>query len=266
MVSQRRQLDADRRGGRLRHRQAPARPVGPASSPPPRSCRSACSSPIGGALADRLEPPQVRAVHQPRRGDRWHRCLRGWPSPVAPSSGHRGAAWCSSPVASTAIALPFLQAMTLDLVPRTTSWPRPALAPRNTTWAVSSARRLAGLVIAVWGYQWAFTHQRHQLLRGGRRDVVACAYATRRSTDATPLLERIRVGARAASANPGARAAITTIAIRRALLLSPVHRADPGAGLSARGRRRRAGLDHDAFASPSAASPATSRRRRASAP
>src|SRR5205085_3799074 len=78
---------------------------------------------------------------------------------------------------------------------------------------------LAGLVIALWGYQWAFALNAVSFFGVvGAMLLVRVPYT--RPTDTTPLLERIRIGARAARANPGARAAIATIALV-ALTLSP---------------------------------------------
>ncbi|MDP1792506.1 MAG: MFS transporter, partial [Acidimicrobiales bacterium] len=118
-----------------------------------------------------------------------------------------------------AVSIPFIQAMTLDLVPREEVLAAASLGSAQYNLGRVFGPTLAGGVIALWGYQWAFTLNALSFFA-----VVAAMVLVRipytRPDDATPLFERIRIGARMARANPGARAAIILIAFV-ALLLSP---------------------------------------------
>ncbi len=118
-----------------------------------------------------------------------------------------------------AIRLPFNQAMSLDLVPREEFLAASSLGSTQYNLGRVVGPTLAGLVIASWGYDWAFTVNAISFF------AVVLAMTVVRvphipSADTTRLWERIRVGARAARANPGARAAIVLMACT-ALLVSP---------------------------------------------
>jgi MFS family permease len=118
-----------------------------------------------------------------------------------------------------AIRLPFNQAMILDLVERDEFLAAASLGSAQYNLGRVFGPSLAGVVIAVWGYDWAFTVNAVSFFA-----VVAAMVVIRlphvRSLDPSPLWERIRVGARAARANPGARAAIPLMAVV-AFLVSP---------------------------------------------
>src|SRR5207244_422023 len=118
-----------------------------------------------------------------------------------------------------AIRLPFQQALILDKVERDEFLAAASLGSAQYNFGRVFGPSLAGIVIAVWGYGWAFTVNAISFFA-----VVAAMALIRvphvRSLDTTRLWERIRVGARAARANPGARAAISLMAVV-AFLVSP---------------------------------------------
>ncbi len=174
-------------------------------------------SPIGGALADRLD--RRKFVLCTNLGDATMASILAWLAFT-----HRAEPWNVALVVFfsgclVAISLPCLQAMTLDLIPREELLAAAGLGSAQYNLGRVFGPTLAGAVIALWGYQWAFTLNAISFFA-----VVAAMVLLRvthtPSTDNTPLFERIRIGARAARDNPGARAAITMIAIV-ALLLSP---------------------------------------------
>lgn len=174
-------------------------------------------SPIGGALADRLDRRRFLIITNV--GDAAMASLLAWLAFTGRAEPWNVAAVVFVSGCLVAIALPCLQAMTLDLIPREDLMAAAGLTSAQYNLGRVFGPTLAGGVIAVWGYQWAFTLNALSFFA-----VVAAMVLLRvdytPSTDATPLFERIRVGVRAARANPGARAAITLIAIV-ALLLSP---------------------------------------------
>ena len=174
-------------------------------------------APIGGALADRLN--RRLFVLCTNIGEAVMATLLAWLA----ITGHATPAVVAGVVfvagCLTAIALPFLQAMTLDFVPREHLLAAASLGSAQYNMGRVFGPSLAGLVIALWGYQWAFALNAVSFFGVvGAMLLVRVPYT--RPTDTTPLLERIRIGARAARANPGARAAIATIALV-ALTLSP---------------------------------------------
>lgn len=200
-------------------------------------------APIGGALADRLN--RRKFVLGANLGEATMASVLAWLAVTGRATPGTVAAVVFVAGCLTAIQLPFLQAMTLDLVPREHLLAAASLGSAQYNMGRVLGPTLAGLVIAVWGYQWAFV-----LNAGSFFAVVAAMLLVRipytRSTDRTPLLERIRVGARATRANPGARAAIVTIAFV-ALLLSPFIALIPArAYLLAGGDAARA-VNHEAF-------------------
>ncbi len=200
-------------------------------------------APIGGALADRLN--RRKFVLFVNVGEATMASLLAWLAITGRATPGTVAGVVFVAGCLTAIQLPFLQAMTLDLVPREHLLAAASLGSAQYNMGRVLGPTLAGLVIAVWGYQWAFVLNALSFFAVvGAMLVVRIPYT--RSTDRTPLLERIRVGARATRANPGARAAIATIAFV-ALLLSPFIALIPArAYLLAGGDAARA-LDHDAF-------------------
>jgi len=109
--------------------------------------------------------------------------------------------------------------MTPDLVPREELLAAAGLGSAQYNLGRVIGPTIAGAVIAIWGYEWAFT------INAASFFVVIGAMALVRldhvrSTDETGLIERIRVGARAARANPGARSAIVLVGCV-AFLLAP---------------------------------------------
>ena len=200
-------------------------------------------APIGGALADRLD--RRKFVLFANLGEAAIASLLAWLAITGRATPGTVAAVVFVAGCITAIQLPFLQAMTLDLVPREHLLAAASLSSAQYNMGRVLGPSLAGLVIAVWGYEWAFVLNALSFFA-----VVTAMLLVRlehiRSTDRTPLLERIRVGARATRANPGARAAITTIAFV-ALLVSPFIALIPArAYLLAGGDAARA-LDNDVF-------------------
>ncbi|MBA2608575.1 MAG: MFS transporter [Actinobacteria bacterium] len=174
-------------------------------------------APIGGALADRLN--RRKFVLFANLGEAGTASLLAWLAITGRATPATVAAVVFVAGCLTAIQLPFLQAMTLDLVPREHLLAAASLGSAQYNMGRVLGPTLAGLVIAVWGYQWAFVLNALSFFAVvAAMLLVQIAYT--RPTDRTPLLERIRVGARATRANPGARAAILTIAFV-AFLLSP---------------------------------------------
>lgn len=174
-------------------------------------------SPIGGALADRLD--RRKFVLSTNLGDAAMASILAWLAFTGRAEPWNVALVVFLSGCLVAISIPSLQAMTLDLIPREDLMAAAGLTSAQYNLGRVFGPTMAGGVIALWGYQWAFTLNAVSFFA-----VVAAMVLVRLehtpSTDKTPLFERIRVGARAAKNNPGARAAITLIAIV-ALLLSP---------------------------------------------
>jgi MFS family permease len=174
-------------------------------------------APVGGALADRLNRRTfILVVSVFEAGTA---TLLAWMA--ATDRARPGSVTAVVFVAGclAAIRLPFNQAMMLDLVERDEFLAAASLTSAQYNFGRVFGPSLAGVVIAVWGYSWAFTVNAVSFFA-----VVAGMAVIRiphvRSTDPSPLWERIRVGARAARANPGARAAIPLMAVI-AFLVSP---------------------------------------------
>ncbi|MEY2474106.1 MAG: hypothetical protein QOK28_3435 [Actinomycetota bacterium] len=174
-------------------------------------------APVGGALADRLNRRTfilVVSVFEAATAT-----LLAWMA--ATDRARPGSVTAVVFVAGclAAIRLPFNQAMMLDLVERDEFLAASSLTSAQYNFGRVFGPSLAGVVIAVWGYSWAFTVNAVSFFA-----VVAGMAVIRiphvRSTDPSPLWERIRIGARAARANPGARAAIPLMAVI-AFLVSP---------------------------------------------
>jgi MFS family permease len=174
-------------------------------------------APVGGALADRLNRRVFILVASICEAGT--ATLLAWMA--ATDRARPGSVTAVVFVAGCigALRLPFNQAMVLDLVERDEFLAAASLNSAQYNFGRVFGPSLAGVVIAVWGYDWAFTVNAASFFA-----VVAAMALIRiphvRSTDQTPLFERIRVGARAARANPGARAAISLMAVI-AFLVSP---------------------------------------------
>jgi MFS family permease len=174
-------------------------------------------APVGGALADRLNRRVfvlVASIFEAAIA-----ALLAWMAATDHASPGSVTAVVFVAGCLGAIRLPFNQAMTLDMVERDEFLAAASLGSAQYNFGRVFGPTLAGAVIAVWGYTWAFTINAVSFFA-----VVAAMALVRiphvRSTDETRLWERIRVGARAARANPGARAAITLMAIT-AFFVSP---------------------------------------------
>jgi MFS family permease len=174
-------------------------------------------APVGGALADRLNRRRfilIVSVFEAAIAT-----LLAWMASTG--RAHPGSVTGVVFVAGClgAIRLPFQQALILDMVERDEFLAAASLGSAQYNFGRVFGPSLAGIVIAVWGYGWAFTVNAISFFA-----VVAAMALIRvphvRSLDTTRLWERIRVGARAARANPGARAAIALMATT-ALLASP---------------------------------------------
>ena len=162
-------------------------------------------APIGGALADRLN--RRIFVLCTNIGEAFMASVLAWLAFTGRASPGAVAVCVFIAGCLTAIALPFLQAMTLDFVPREDLLAAASLGSAQYNMGRVFGPSLAGFVIALWGYSWAFA-----INAASFAAVVVAMLLVRvryeRTRDATPLLERIRIGARAARENPGARAAI----------------------------------------------------------
>lgn len=202
-------------------------------------------SPIGGALADRLD--RRKFLLWTNVGDAVMATLLAWLAFTGRAEPWSVALIVFVSGCLVAIALPCLQALTLDLLPREEVMAAAGLTSAQYNLGRVIGPSLAGGVIALWGYQWAFTINALSFFA-----VVAAMVLLRvqhnPSTDATPLFERIRVGARAARANPGARAAIALIAVV-ALLLSPFIALIPARAYLLAGGDAARSLDADGFRS-----------------
>ncbi|HVE93878.1 MAG TPA: MFS transporter [Acidimicrobiales bacterium] len=174
-------------------------------------------APIGGALADRID--RRRFIMVANLGEAGMASVLVW----LVVSGRATPASVTAVVfvagCMGAVRLPFYQAMTPDLVPREQLLAAASLGSAQYNLGRVVGPTLAGAVIAVWGYQWAFAVNAVSFFA-----VILAMALVRiehvRSTDTTGLLERIRVGVRAARANPGARSAIVLIGCV-AFLLAP---------------------------------------------
>ncbi|HVV36239.1 MAG TPA: MFS transporter [Acidimicrobiales bacterium] len=174
-------------------------------------------APIGGALADRFDRRifvMIASIFEAVMAT-----LLAWMA--ATGRAHPGSVTVVVFVAGCigALRLPFQQAMILDLVERDEFLAAASLGSAQYNFGRVFGPSLAAVVIAVWGYSWAFTVNAVSFFA-----VVAAMAVIRlphiRSLDGTRLWERIRIGARATRANPGARAAITLMAVV-AFLVSP---------------------------------------------
>ncbi|HUR77434.1 MAG TPA: MFS transporter [Acidimicrobiales bacterium] len=174
-------------------------------------------APVGGALADRLNRRvfvMVASVLEALIA-----ALLAWMAATGRAEPASVTVVVFVAGCIAAIRLPFNQAMTLDLVERDEFLAAASLTSAQYNLGRVIGPTLAGTVIALWGYGWAFTINAVSFFA-----VVAAMVVVRivheGSTDDTPLWERIRVGARATRANPGARAAILLIGVT-AFLVSP---------------------------------------------
>lgn len=174
-------------------------------------------APVGGALADRINKRTFVMVINileavTATGLAWMalsgRARPGSTTAIVFVAGCLGA-----------IRLPSTQAIVLDLVPREEYLAAASLGSAQYNMGRVVGPTLAGVVIATWGYEVAFVLNAASFLAVvGAMAIVHVPFE--RPTDDTPLWERIRIGARAARSNPGARAAIALIAFT-ALLVSP---------------------------------------------
>lgn len=174
-------------------------------------------APIGGALADRLD--RRRFIMVANLGEASMAAVLVW----LVVSGRATPASLTAVVfvagCMGAVRLPFYQAMTPDLVPREQLLAAASLGSAQFNLGRVFGPTLAGAVIAIWGYEWAFAVNAVSFFAV----IVAMALVRIqhvRSTDDTGLFERIRIGVRAARANPGARSAIVLIGCV-AFLLAP---------------------------------------------
>jgi MFS family permease len=174
-------------------------------------------APVGGALADRLNRRMFVMVAS--IGEAVIAAVLAWMALTDRAAPGSVTAVVFVAGCIGAIRLPFQQAMTLDLVEREELLAATSLSSAQYNFGRVVGPTLAGAVIALWGYGWAFTVNAVSFFA-----VVIAMAAVRivheRSLDETPLWERIRVGVRAARTNPGARAAILLMAIV-AFLASP---------------------------------------------
>lgn len=174
-------------------------------------------APIGGALADRLD--KRKFIICTNLGEAVMAAILAWLAFSGRATPGNVAVVVFIAGCLTAVAVPFLQSMTLEIVPRDDLLPAISLTSAQYNLGRVFGPSLAGLVIALWDYQWAFT------INALSFSAVVVAMTLVRIThspsgDTTPLLERIRIGAQKARANPGARTAISLIAFF-ALFISP---------------------------------------------
>jgi MFS family permease len=200
-------------------------------------------APVGGALADRLD--RRRFIMVASVGEAAMATLLAWMAIT--ERAHPGSVTVVVFVAGCigALRLPFNQAMVLDLVPRDEILAAAGLTSAQYNLGRVFGPSLAGGVIALWGYGWAFT------INAASFFAVIAAMALVRVTqervlDMTPLWTRIRIGARAARANPGARAAIVLIAFV-ALTVSPFIALIPARAYELAGGAQVRHLHPDAF-------------------
>ena len=174
-------------------------------------------APIGGALADRID--RRRFIMVANLGEAGMASVLVWlvvSGRATPSSVTFVVfiAGCMG-----AIRLPFYQAMTPDLVPREELLAAASLGSAQFNLGRVLGPTVAGAVIALWGYEWAFTINALSFFAViGAMAMVRIEHV--RSTDTTGIFERIRIGARATRNNPGARSAIMLIG-SAAFLLAP---------------------------------------------
>lgn len=168
-------------------------------------------APLGGDLADRFDRRRfllvANAIEAGIATVLAVVVARGEPSPWVIV----GLAFCGGCVVS--VRLPFIQALMPDLVQ-----PEDLLAAASLGGAQYNLGRvigptIAGLVIAAWGFEWAFAG--NALSYGAV--ILALLFirvpAHQRKPATEPLLARLRAGARAARDEPGCRSAIMLIGL-----------------------------------------------------
>jgi MFS family permease len=167
-------------------------------------------APIGGVLADRLDRRFFLMAANALEG------VMATVIAVLVASGHATAGRVTLLVfvagCITALRLPFLQAMTPDVVPPEDLLPAASLSSAQYNLGRVFGPTLAALVIAGYGYSWAFAVNALSFIPV----VVALALVRlpgRTVTGSDTLWQRLRAGARAARAEPGCRAAILLVAI-----------------------------------------------------
>jgi MFS family permease len=175
-------------------------------------------TPIGGALADRLDRRKAMGI-----GIVVEAVLAIL---LAVLSGTGNA----SPAAVTAVVfangcmaamiLPFYQAMIPDLVPKDDLLAAAALGSAQYNLGRVLGPALAAVLVAATSYTWAFAVNAASFVAVLVALVLIRLPDTRHEPDGTGIVARIRAGARAAKAEPACRTAIILIAIV-AFLLAP---------------------------------------------
>jgi MFS family permease len=175
-------------------------------------------APVGGALADRVERRRFLMIANTVEAA----CATALAVIVA--AGHATAPRIAALVfiqgCVTSLRLPFIQAMLPDLVGREDLLAAASLGAAQYNLGRVFGPALAGVVIAVGGFSWAFA------LNAASFFAVIAALAFVRGLPAPPeaepepIVRRIRAGARAAWDEPGCRAAIGLIAVA-AFLIAP---------------------------------------------
>ena len=175
-------------------------------------------TPVGGALADRLDRRRAMAVGV---------TLEAVLAVILTALSATGRA---SPAAVTAvvfangciaaIVLPFYQAMMPDLVPKEVLLSATALGSAQYNLGRVVGPALAAVLVAATSYTWAFAVNAASFLAVIVALLVIKLPDTRHTDDGAGIFSRIRAGARAAWDEPGCRTPLLLIAII-AFLLAP---------------------------------------------
>jgi MFS family permease len=175
-------------------------------------------APVGGAIADRVDRRRFLMLANLAEAG-CATCLA-----VIVATGNATALRIAGLVfvqgCITSLRLPFIQAMLPDLVGREDLLAAASLGAAQYNLGRVFGPALAGVVIAVGGFSWAFAVNAASFFA-----VIAALVFVRDlppppPSEPEPMLRRIRAGARAAWAEPGCRAAISLIAVA-AFLIAP---------------------------------------------
>jgi MFS family permease len=175
-------------------------------------------APVGGALADRVD--RRRFLMLSNLAEAGCATLLAVMVATGNATAPRIAGLVFVQGCVTSLRLPFIQAMLPDLVGKEDLLAAASLGAAQYNLGRVFGPALAGVVIAIGGFSWAFA------VNAASFFAVIAALAFVRDlpplppSDPEPILRRIRAGARAAWDEPGCRAAIGLIAVA-AFLLAP---------------------------------------------
>jgi MFS family permease len=175
-------------------------------------------APVGGALADRVD--RRRFLMLANTAEAGCATLLAVMVATGNATAPRIAGMVFVQGCITSLRLPFIQAMLPDLVGREDLLAAASLGAAQYNLGRVFGPALAGVVIAVGGFSWAFAVNAASFFAVILALVFVRNLPNPPPAEPEPILSRIRAGARAAWAEPGCRTAIGLIAVA-AFLIAP---------------------------------------------